>query len=351
MALLGSDYAKSKIPEMDFYNGSNAEAIDQALGELAVETAAFDESDWQSNVYMSWLWTINGLFNWSEEHADELPTFMQNSSWAVKTLQTASAWWTQLRHATVLYAKQSFAELGGGPEEGCNNRELKETPKGYIEPNLLAFDRLDYLARRLNVGLTEQNFVLNNMGPLETFISLLDLVRPYISQELLNTELSEVVGVTTFPDPEDSSKTCVEYAIRDNESDWEVLRVDITDRLLWSTPIPTEGPLFMAKDKRSSLVADVHTGGDLFNDTSILYEGTGVPYVIFTAVKDVNGPRLTIGFVSAHYEFRKDYGGQRLTDEDWQENFYHTTDQGGWAFSYTDKNTWPTRNTWYDPLF
>ena len=65
----------------------------------------------------------------------------------------------------------------------------------------------------------------------------------------------------------------------------------------------------------------MHTGQDSSYPARILYEATGVPYVILAAVSDANGPRLTIGFTSSHYEFTELYGGQRQTDEKWQENF------------------------------
>ena len=99
-----------------------------------------------------------------------------------------------------------------------------------------------------------------------------------------------------------------------------------------------------------ALVADVHTGQDSANPMRILYEGTGVPAVIFTAVDDANGPRLTVGFISTQYEFTQLYGGNRLTDEDWQKNFYVGTDPYD-AFKYTDGSTWPARNPWYETIF
>ncbi|HTK04882.1 MAG TPA: DUF3160 domain-containing protein [Candidatus Eisenbacteria bacterium] len=347
MALLGSSYAKSQIPKLDFYTKENGAAIDKALGELAAENAKLVDADWRRNLYTSWLWTIQSLFAWQGAHHDELPRFMQSPAWDAKTLMTASASWTELRHATILYAKQSFAELGAGFNENCDDRRVPPPPKAYIEPQLETYARLRYLAERTGTGLKEQGYELTNLFPLERFAALMDLVQEYVKKELADTKLSETVIRSSRPDPNDATKTCDEQVI-DGESDWEKLRLGIISGLRESIPTPIEGPILPAKDRRAALVADVHTGGDSDHPTSILYEGTGVPYVIFAAVSDVNGPRLTAGFVSAHYEFTKAYGGKRLTDEEWQKNFYEGTDPYD-AFHYTPQAVWPVLNAWYAP--
>jgi hypothetical protein len=351
MGLLGSDYAKSEIPKLDFYGPDTQKAIDQAMGNLEKENAAYTDADWQNTLYTSWLWTIRSLFSWQKEHKAALPRFMQSVAWEAKTLMTASAWWTELRHATILYAKQSFAELGGGG--GCDSREVPPPPKGYVEPQLEAYAKLSYLAKRTDQGLKDQKFDLMNLAKLESFISVLDTVQAYVKKELADATLSEKVVTNTYDaDPSDPNAVngkCVTHQI-EGTSDWETLRRGILSGLLDSLPVPLEGPVLSAKDRRAALVADVHTGGDSGHPTRILYEGEGVPYVIFTAVDDVNGPRLTVGFTSSHYEFTQAYGGNRLTDEDWQKDFYQG-DAPDKAYEYAPKAGWPKENAWYAPLF
>jgi hypothetical protein len=350
MALLGSDYAQSRIPTLDFYTPETREAIDQAMRELQEETAQLTESDWQENLYTGWLWTIRSLFAWQRGHRAQLPRFMQSERWAAKTLQTAAGFWTELRHATLLYAKQSFAELGAGPPP-CDPRPVAEPPKGYIEPQLQAYDRLAYLAERTEAGLTERGFeTLRNMANLRAFRDALDPARRYAARQLQNARMEERVQTITGPDPWDETQICTEHFI-EGESDWEQIRLGVIDALIAALPAPVEGPIVSAKDKRAAVLADVHTGGDSANPHRVLYQGTGVPAVIFTAVKDANGPRLTVGFTYTHYEFTEPYGGPRLTDEDWQEHFYAPTDDPYAAFDYTPQDTWPERNDWYDPLF
>ena len=90
-----------------------------------------------------------------------------------------------------------------------------------------------------------------------------------------------------------------------------------------------------------AVVADIHT-----SESGVLEEGVGAPRVIFVAVKDANGPRLTIGFTYSQYEL---LSPTRLTDEEWQSNFY-TDDGGDYQITYKPKSMWPTIPTWYQEL-
>ena len=50
---------------------------------------------------------------------------------------TALGSWTELRHDTILYAKQTMAEMGG--------LEEPQSPRGYVEPNPALWARLQTL--------------------------------------------------------------------------------------------------------------------------------------------------------------------------------------------------------------
>lgn len=347
MALLGSDYARERIPTLDFTTKANGSAIDKAMGELTKETEAFTEDDWRENAYTTALWTIRGLFGFEKEHRKELPRFMQSEDWPAKTLMTAAGFWTEMRHAVLLYAKQSFAEKGGGGP-GCDDPDIPEPPKAYIEPQPIAYRRLRYLAKRLNAGLENLGFTLENFEPLGAYVEAMDLVIAYTEKQLANATLVETIVQHVSDDPEQPDGKC--YWNEITESDWEVLRRDLVEKLDLALPHPVEGPILPAKDKRAAIVADVHTGGDSSYATHVLYEGTGVPHVILVAVKDANGPRAAIGFTYAQYEVTELLTGKRLTDEDWQEKFYKGTDENE-PFLYTEPSLWPSLNPWYAPLF
>ncbi|PIZ25544.1 MAG: hypothetical protein COY47_05340, partial [Chloroflexi bacterium CG_4_10_14_0_8_um_filter_57_5] len=71
--------------------------------------------------------------------------------WARKDLQTALSSWTELKHDTILYAKQVMAELGGGGAE--------QPPHGYVEPNPEAYARLLALAQMTENGLQARSLL------------------------------------------------------------------------------------------------------------------------------------------------------------------------------------------------
>jgi hypothetical protein len=293
------------------------------------------------------MWTVSGMFDWLTKNKSSLPQFMQSPLWEAKTLLTGAGFWTELRHTSLLYAKQSFAEKGGGGD--CDPREIPEPPKGYVEPQAEAYDRLYYTARRLAAEYKARGFELSNQQKLENYIDLLNTVREYTKLELENTSFSEsYTAQANAYEP-----TCVEHNISpeskikrdryESASRWEELRSGLVQRMLDSLPTPVEGPIVEMKDKRAAVVADIHTdkGGN------VLEEGTGVPRVIFVAVKDTNGARLTVGFTYSQYELVTP--GERLTDEAWQSRFY--TDSGtDYSITYKPKSSWPEINKWFQEL-
>ena len=75
------------------------------------------------------------------------PTFMTNQAWADKNLSTFLGSWTELRHDTILYVKQVYAEMGGGgPPASVDDR-------GYVEPNPYLYAKLAALTKMTKDGL------------------------------------------------------------------------------------------------------------------------------------------------------------------------------------------------------
>jgi len=75
---------------------------------------------------------------------------MQNQAWARKDLNTLLGSWTELKHDTILYAKQVYAEMGGGME-GVDDR-------GYVEPNPYLYARLAALVNLTREGLAPPGY-------------------------------------------------------------------------------------------------------------------------------------------------------------------------------------------------
>ena len=88
---------------------------------------------WTNNIYHYWLACLRELSapTTSPEYPDALRTY----DWAMKTLNTQLASWTELRHDTVLYVKQPYT-----------GNILCSYPDGFIEPRVAFWERMRDMA-------------------------------------------------------------------------------------------------------------------------------------------------------------------------------------------------------------
>ena len=250
------------------------------------------EKKWTQNIYWGWLSTLKSLF---QEDLDKTgyPNFMKNTDWDKKNLQSFFGSWTELKHDTLLYAKQSYSEKGGGGDE---EEKIPPVPKGYVEPNIEFFDRLIPLVKMTEDGLAQRNLLDNVfIGRNDSFSNSLEFFRKIAIAEVNNEKITD--------------------------DDFEKLRLEAgrLDNII--APLPNE--IRTEDNARSALIADVHTDGV---NGEILYEANGIPNYIYVAVKDTNGTRLTKGLVYSYYEFKNPLE-KRLTDADWR----------GWAYGEKEK--------------
>jgi len=254
---------------------------------------------WTQNIYWGWLYTIKGLFTESLDKTG-YPSFMKNEAWNKKDLQASLGSWTELKHDTLLYAKQSYAELGAGGHEG----EIPPVPKGYVEPNIPFLDRLVALTQMTKDGLMSRGLLDNEFqGRNENLIDSLKFFKTIAVKEIQNETISD--------------------------EDFEKLRLKGGQLELILRPLPNEEQT--EGNARAALIADVHT--DVLKG-QILYEADGIPNYIYVAVKDSNGVRLTKGLAFSYFEFNHPLG-ERLTDETWRK------------MNYTiDKNSLPLIPDW-----
>jgi len=287
--LMGSQESATLL---DTWIKDNAPNSDKVLADkMTILQNYFDkttEQQWTQNIYWSWLSTIKSLFNISDTSG--YPMFVKSENWGKKVLQAFLGSWTELKHDTLLYAKQSYAELGAGGDD----LPPLPVPKGYVEPNIEFFDRLIALVNLTNDGLKQfgvlpPNFEAQN----NTFLDTLKFYRTIAVAELQNQVISD--------------------------ENFEKLRVS-AGQLDYILKAPDSG-VQLEKNARSAIIADVHTDAV---DSQILYVADGVPNYIYVAVKDANGTRLTKGLVYSYYEFTGPVG-KRYTDQVWQ----------GWNYSST----------------
>ncbi len=286
MSVLGNPTADPLVNQWIQSNAPNStKVIPAKLSALKQQFAALQTKDWTQNIYWSWLYTIKSLFPGSGD-LNGYPSFMKQEGWKTKSLLTSLGSWTELKHDTLLYAKQSYAEMGaGGPED------IPPVPKGYVEPNIEFYDRLIALVEMTKTGLEKYEVLPTEfVGRNETFIKALEFFRDISVKQLQNQMITE--------------------------DEFEQLRMAPGNMDYVMSPLPNEEQI--ENNARSALIADVHTdvpGG------SILYEATGIPNYIYVAVQDANGTRLTKGLVFNYYEFTNSIG-DRLTDEKWRERNY-----------------------------
>ncbi|MEA1905063.1 MAG: DUF3160 domain-containing protein, partial [Candidatus Hadarchaeota archaeon] len=140
MAVFGSDRALEILEEE---GDTEYENYYEQLDNLRGEFAALNEAEWNRNLYWSWLYTLKALL---PECGEGYPTFMQIPAWQDKQLNTALASWAELRHDTILYAKQSYTPV---------EVSLPPTPPGYVEPVPEFYARAFSLTRMTTQGLTE----------------------------------------------------------------------------------------------------------------------------------------------------------------------------------------------------
>ncbi len=269
MSLLGSERAKEHLKIQGI---SENEEYKKAHKSLENEFRAFDEDEWNKNLYWAQLYALKPLL---VSYPEGYPTFMQTKAWEDKQLNTALASWTELKHDTILYAKQTyFMGIPRIPEE--------KPVQGYVEPVPEFYARMLALTKMAHNGLAEME-VLDEQSDKDfsTLERTLKKLLEISVKELENKELTD---------------TEYEFIRNFGQNIAPMLEsVDITSQ-------------------SSVMVADVYTSA-----SGVLEEGTGKLDLIIVAYKQPDG-RIVLGAgpVMSYYEFWQPSGG-RLTDEGWKE--------------------------------
>ena len=257
------------------------------LRKIIKENKEMTKSNWTQNLYYHWLYNLKALYEIKDK--SELPFFMKTDAWDIKTLNTSLASWSELRHNTILYAKQSET----GVECGGDGNEIKawipEPPKGYVEPNTEFYDRMLSLMNFTKQGLTERGMLDSRLKYIgNEFIDLLTFLKSISEKENRNEKLS-----------------LEEYdQIQKLGSLLENLTLRVLEAEEWSM---VEGP-----DKNMPVIADVHT-----YDNKVLEVGVGKALAIYVIVEIEGKLKLTRGAIFSFYEFPWS-SSDRLTDKKWQ---------------------------------
>ena len=281
MAVLGSERAEDILKEEGDteYAGINT-SYNKQLEELKSEFAGLNTTDWNRNLYWSWLYALKPLLN---EFEEGYPTFMQTRAWQEKELQTSLASWTELRHDTILYAKPIYGDWLGSP-----GGPVLLPVVGYVEPVPEFYARLLASTEMTEKGLIDLN-VLNEAekARLQSLECIIERLISISINELENKELTE--------------------------DDYEFIRHFGSELESVVTGVEDKG-------KETTIVADVYTNT---NTKKVLEEGVGYVDLILVAYKVPDG-RILVGAgpVFSYYEFKQPMA-DRLTDEMWKDMLLH----------------------------
>ena len=290
MALLGSDRAQELLNDLD---DSNYENYSTQYNKLESEFELFNETEWNKNLYWSWLFALKPLL---KDYGAGYPTFMQTKAWQDKEMTTALASWTELRHDTILYAKQSYTIK----ETGVLMPKAEKPVVGYVEPVPEFYNRLLALTQMTTAGLVDMD-VLDSSAEyrLEHLEAILERLVELSKKELANEELraEDYEFIKNFGE----------------ELNAVVSEVD-------------------EKAKKTTIIADVHTEG---NTEQVLEEGVGYVDLVVVAYEVPDG-RILIGAgpVMSYYEFKQPMA-ERLTDDKWREMLMsRATERPEWYSSF-----------------
>lgn len=296
-----ADYTKQFLKNDAGFTDTEVSAFMQKLNEQAKTLAAVPQDQWNSSLGTGWLSLLSTL---TQTYDQKYPLYMQSQYFPNKQIQTFLGSYAELKHDTLLYAKQSYAEMGGG---GDDEPPLPPIVRGFVEPNIQFWNKLNNL-----VSLTQKMFNDNDLGQSQMTSRLTDFKKQV--QFFSDMAQKELKGENISDDDYEQLRTTqLSYLAQPLDN------VDLSDNAL----------------KRSELIADVHT------DTlkkQVLYEATGRPYLMLTVVGNAGAARLTAGLAFNHYEFTNSLSGNRLTDDDWKKTVYDNPTQS------------PEKNFWYQPL-
>ncbi|NEO71764.1 DUF3160 domain-containing protein [Moorena sp. SIO3H5] len=292
------------VPELvDRMRNQNGDKFRDGLNYQHNLAAAFNVVDqlnpsaWEDNLYMHWLATLREL---SKPTTDsKYPEAMRTRAWGMKTLNTQLASWTQLRHDTILYAKQSYTAT-----TRCYY------PAGFVEPRpefWERFEKMAVLAGQLieNTPFPERFRKIQQKQTkfFKNFSQQLTILKEIALKELAQQELTE--AQTNF----------LEKVV-------EIERF-ASGGPTYSGWYPS---LFYKKpddsDKWDAIVADVHTNvpDPMVGDPgSVLHQGVGNIDLLMIAVDNGEDKMVFAGPVLSHYEFEMP-GVSRKSDSEWKKD-------------------------------
>ncbi|MBT9555066.1 MAG: DUF3160 domain-containing protein, partial [Myxococcales bacterium] len=286
MFVLGHNHALTHL-------GAELDAWQYAGGLHAIRFLADSHGKefWENSVYNLWL---SGLRELSGAPVGA-PASMLSAAWADKSLHTSLASWAELRHDTILYAKQSYT--GGA---GC------EYPDAYVEPYPALYSRLGQAASRLSA-------VVSTLTPAQRQAMSVDVADWAARWVDATGKLESMAKKQLSEEPFDADEQALVDGWVAEESQGCVMSfTGIYPKLIADPEGITEF---------DPTIADVHTNpnedGPLA-PAAVLHVGTGWTDVMVFTRDSCEGVKAYVGPTTSFYEVEEP-GVERLTDEEWRE--------------------------------
>jgi hypothetical protein len=283
-ATLGSNAAKNILNGM---GETQYACYSENMSKMNNYVSGLNTEIWTQNLYWGWLYQLRPLL---DVRQSGYPTFMQNAAWLRKDLNTFLGSWSELKHDTILYAKQVYAELGGSSEEEKDDR-------GYVEPNPYVYARLASLLKMTNEGLEIRGLLTPSMKDNLSRMEKLAMLLKAISEKELNNE-------------------------KLTDEEYEIIRSYGGQLEHFWLEVNKDEPAFKESSSQrdylnenpAAIVADVATDPN----GQVLEEGTGYIFEIYVVVPVDGKLRIAKSGVYSYYEFTWPMS-DRLTDKKWRE--------------------------------
>lgn len=298
MAALGSERAYAILEEMGETEYQN---YPEQMAKVQSWVSGLSTAEWTETLYNTWLYTLRPLL---QEPGDGYPQFMQSPTWLDKQLNTSLGSWAELKHDTILYAKQVYAEMGAGGS-GAPQPKLA---LGYVEPVPHFYGRLAALTAMTREGLGSRNLLSEqDTNSLQRLQELSTAFQTMAEKELRGEPLTEEE----------------QHLIRFYGGELEHLTMAAAD-----TPEEDAAAIpVMDEEPQAAVIADVATApdpdGDGVPNPVVLEEAVGrinELYAVVPMVEEDGSVYLQVakGGVFAYYEFPWP-AEDRLTDEKWRQ--------------------------------
>jgi Protein of unknown function (DUF3160) len=264
-------------------------------------------AEWDENLYTGWLGTLREL---SKPTTDaKYPEVLRTKAWAMKSLNTQLASWTQLRHDTILYAKQSYT-----------SGALCYYPAGFVEPVPHVWGRMEKMVQRA-AALLEKTPFPDGKFTKHGSVHFEFKARQKEQVAFLRNFSVQVSKLQTIAGKQLEQKELaadelkfLEDIVQIHRGSGKVLYNGWYPKLFWKGPTDSGEP--------EPLVADVHTDvpAPIQGDPGcVLHQGVGNVDLLLIAIDNGKDRMVYAGPVLSHYEFEMP-GIVRKADSEWRKD-------------------------------